>query len=128
MIFITTSPAATVDLPGPEFGHTYRVERYQNIGIAENGDVLAYDKQVNSYWIKCRIQCSYAGATALRDFLTSTVKFGYATFSLTPDNGVDIGNGLGGSVAVRWIPGIYEEIAYAPSRYEIAMEFRREAT
>lgn len=99
------------------FIHTY--DHHQNIGRAEDGSVKAYDRSVTERFIRINLkEKNHTNATTnLRNFIITTVTFGKLTFTFTPDAGMNVGNGDGGAVTVRWWAGNLVESQWAYQKY-----------
>ncbi|HEA19667.1 hypothetical protein LCGC14_1529940 [marine sediment metagenome] len=99
------------------FVHTY--EHHQNIGVAEDGSVKAYDRSVTERFIGIKLnEKNHTNATTnLRTFIITTVTFTKDTFTFTPDSGMNVGNGDGGAVTVRWWGGSLVESQWAYQKY-----------
>ena len=99
------------------FGHTY--DHHQNIGTAEDGSIKAYDRSVTERFIRINLkEKNHTNATTnLRNFIITTVTFGKLTFTFTPDAGINVGNGDGGAVTVRWWAGNLVENQWNYQKY-----------
>ena len=105
------------------FSHTY--QHHQNIGVAEDGSVMAYDRGVSERYIGIKLkEKSHSNATTnLRNFIITTVTFSKDTFTFTPDAGINVGNGDAGAVTVRYWGGTLAEnmFNYQMYNYDIVL-------
>jgi hypothetical protein len=95
---------STITFTGFVFPFNYSHEHHQNIGVAEDASVKAYDRSVTERFIGIKLnEKDHTNATTnLRTFIITTVTFSKLTFTFTPDTGINVGNGDGGAVTVRW--------------------------
>ena len=114
------SGTVTVSLPGNLFDTNLPgIEHKQNLGMAEDGTVFAYNRGVNEWFYELRMRLTDAQRSSLRAFLRNTVQFGTTTFAFTPDTGIDIGAGATTSVAARYWQDSLTEKPIAPGRWEV---------
>jgi len=125
---VTGTVTTTVSLPGALLPLSKRTDRDIKMGVTGSGAVKVYDNSVNEYFIPVKIRINETQRSALNSFIRTTVAYAYATFSVTPDAGVDFGAGAATAVAVRYWDRSYEETHLAPAWYEVGLVFRREAT
>lgn len=94
--------ATTVTLKGAIYPFTLNFSHHQNVGIAEDGSVRVYDRNVTEKFIGIKFKDTDAKLTSIRNFINDTVKYAKETFTFTPDPGVDAGAGAGNAVTVRY--------------------------
>lgn len=119
---------ATVDIPGVILPLEEFTDRFQNLGQAADGSPIVYDSGINQYWIRGKVRLNESQRNNLYSFIENTVKFAYATFSLVPDATVNFGSGAGSAVIVRWWGNHWRQNRYTQGRFEVDLNFRREAT
>lgn len=108
------------------FIHTY--SHHQNRDTAEDGTARVYDRGVTERFIGINLnEKNHANATTnLRTFIITTVTFSKLTFTFTPDAGMNVGNGDGGAVTVRWWNGNLVEHQWAYQKYDYDILLRVE--
>ena len=108
------------------FVHTY--SHHQNRDIAEDGTARVYDRGVTERFIGINLnEKNHTNATTnLRTFIITTVTFSLTTFTFTPDAGMNVGNGDGGAVTVRFWGGSLVEHQWAYQKYDYDILLRVE--
>ena len=103
------SGVTTVTLNGAIYPFTYTLDRHQSVGISGDGTARVYDRGPTEQYIGIQLRDDHSNLTNIRSFIETTLVFRKNTFTFTPDSGVDVGNGDGGAVTVRYWGGTFME-------------------
>lgn len=116
---VVTLPANKFGVPYPEFeNHTIQI-------VATDGQVTCYQGLYTEIFISVRLKLKEAQRAELRDFFMDTVKWGLLPFTVTPDSGIDIGNGAGVELGDVYYWGkSYAEIPIACGIWEVSFLLR----
>ncbi len=119
---------STITFTGFIFPFVYSQDHHQNAGIAEDGTARVYDRGVTERLIGIKLnEKDHANATTnLRTFIITTVTFSKLTFTFTPDPGINVGNGDGGAVTVRYWSNKLVENQWAFQKYAFDIVLRVE--
>ncbi len=121
-----TKDATTVTFDGALWPLDYESMPHQNTGISEDGTVRVYDRNVTEKFIHLEIKDYHDNINNIRSFIETIIKFKKETFTFTPDSEVDVGNGDGGAITVRYWNSNFIEKQIAYHRYTYIMTLRRE--
>jgi hypothetical protein len=115
----------TVTITGAAYPIQYRVTRKQNLQKYENGAAVVFDRDQRQNFIIIEIAGTHAQHEAIRDFIRTVVLFSKYAFTLTPDAGVDIGNGVDATASVRyWSSNFIETMTqYHSYRYRMVLRY-----
>lgn len=118
----------TVTFTGFIFPFKYTQDHHQNIGVAEDATVRAYDRGVTERFIGIKLnEKDHTNATTnLRTFIITTVTFSKDTFTFTPDAGINVGAGDGNAVTVRYWARSLVENQWAFQKYAFDIVLRVE--
>lgn len=118
----------TVTFTGFIFPFMHSYDHHQNIGVAEDATVRAYDRGVTERFIGIKLnEKNHTNAiTNLRTFIITTVTFSKTTFTFTPDPGINVGAGDGSAVTVRWWNSKLVENQWAFQKYAFDFVLRVE--
>lgn len=116
----------TVTFEGALYPLGYESARHQTAGISEDGTVRVYDGGVLEEYITLEIKDGHDNLTNIRNFINNTVKMRMEAFTFTPDPGMNVGNGDGGAVTVRYWASSFAEKQESYHKYRYTMTLRRE--
>jgi len=119
---------STITFTGFIFPFVHSYDHHQNIGVAEDGSVKAYDRGVTERFIGIKLnEKNHTNATTnLRTFIITTVTFSKTVFVFTPDAGINAGAGDGAAVNVRWWSPKLMENQWAFQKYAFDIVLRVE--
>ena len=118
----------TVTFDGALFPISYESQRHQNVGVSEDGTALVYDRNVLEEFIHLEIKDDHDNLTNIRNFINTIVKMQLYAFTFTPDSNINVGNGDGGAITVRYWASNFVEKQQIYHRYVYAMTLRREVS
>jgi len=126
MIF--TKDTSSVTFKATLFPLVFQTERTQHVNVAESGQMRVYDRGTQAKFIKLQIRDNYTNLLAIRDFINVTCNMMANTFLLSPDTGIDMGNGDGGAMTVRYWDSNFVEIQnfYHQYFYELLLRIEDE--
>ena len=124
MIF--TYGATVVNLPANRYGLPYpEFDDHTTQSVAWDGQVTPYNGPYTEIFISVRFRLKEAARAALRDFFLNIVQWGVHAFDVTPDSGIDIGNGAGTELEDVYYWGKpYAEIPIANGIFEVSFLLR----
>ena len=121
-----TKGSTTVTINGAIYPFELEFKHHQNVGVAEDGTVRVYDRGLTEKFIGIKFRDKDTNLSAIRSFITSTVKFAKETFTFTPDPDMDAGAGKGTAVTVRYWTDQFKERLFNYNKYEYDMILRVE--
>lgn len=123
MIF--TYGATVVTLPANRFNNQYPGFKHQvDTLTATDGQVVTYAGAFAETFINVRLNLKNSQRSALRSFFMSTVYWSALEFQVTPDIGIDLGNGVNQPLYVRLWQDTYAEVPIAYGIWEVAFVLR----
>lgn len=99
----------TVTVTGAIYPVDRKVTRKQNRLKAENGAAIVYDRDQEQAFIAINLTGTHAEHVDIRNFFIGSVLFQKYAFTLTPDTGVNLGNGDGVAVTARYFSSNFVE-------------------
>jgi len=106
------------------------IEHSQNIGETVSGFVRVYNRGVNRWYPKIKMQLNATQRSALRAFVKNTIQFSTLYFTVTPDATVDLGRGAGVALTnVYWWEDTYSEVPLpGQALFEVSFVLRTVST
>jgi len=113
----------TITITGTILPVSRKVTRKQNRLKNEAGAAVVYDRDQEQTQIVLNITGPHTSHAAIRNFIITTILFQKYPFTLTPDIGVNLGNGDGVAVTARYLSSNFAEImmAYHSYGYQLAL-------
>ena len=118
--------ATTVTIDAMLFPVERRATRHQTFSTAGDGTRRVYDRGFNDENIKLVIKDDHDNLTNIRTFIEDTVKMRLTPFTLTPDSGVDLGNGDGTGITARYWDSNFIETMVSWHQYRYILQIRKE--
>lgn len=103
-------------------------QRFQNVGISGDGTVRIYDRETEEQFVRILFKDIHSNLSAIRSFIRTTVKMRRETFIFTPDANVNVGNGDGGAIIVRYWNSNFIENQVNYQKYNYEMILRKEVS
>jgi hypothetical protein len=101
----------------------------QSIGIATSGVAKITSFGVEEVFIKIRLKKeNILVAQNLRNFIRNTANYCANTFNLVPDSNIDLGNGPGIAITVRYWSDDLQLMCGSGNLYDFSFIFRKEIT
>ena len=121
-----TSGANTVTFDATLYPVNRQVQRHQSYSISGDGTARVKDRAIKNEMFTLLIKDDHDNLSNIRSFIENKVKLRLTAFTLTPDPGVNLGNGDGGAVTVRYWDSNFIETQYTYQRYKYTMQFQIE--
>lgn len=120
-----TYQSTSVQLPANRFNNQYPGFKHQVETLtATDGSVVAYSGAYEEMFINIRLHLKESQRLALRAFFMDAVHWSTLEFQMTPDLGIDLGNGAGQPLYVRLWQDTYAEVPIAYGVWEVAFVLR----